>query len=84
MLYEANTLNKIFAQSTAAIKVSHNLIFCLKISNDWDSLISFGSACHNFFPMYLMVSMPYEDILTLDKARLLFSRFIIYFVYTCS
>ena len=25
------------------------LIFCLKISSDWDSLISVGSVCHNFF-----------------------------------
>ena len=26
-----------------------NLIFCLKISSDWGSLISVGSVCHNFF-----------------------------------
>ena len=25
------------------------LTFCLKISSDWDSLISVGSNCHNFF-----------------------------------
>ena len=46
----------------------------MKISGDWDSLISVGSACHSFFPIYLMVSMPYNVVLALGKTRLLFSR----------
>ena len=51
-----------------------NLIFCLKTSSDWDSLISVGSTCHNFFPIYLTVSMPYNVVLALGKVRLLLSR----------
>ena len=74
MLYEANTWNKFLHNLQLQSKFLINLTFSLKISNDWDSLISFGSVCHNFFPRYLIVSMPYEVVLTLGKARLLFSR----------
>ena len=51
-----------------------NFNFCLKIFSDWNSLISVGSVCHNLFPIFQMVSMPYKVVLALDKARLLFSR----------
>ena len=51
-----------------------NLIFCLKTSSDLDSLISVGSTCHNFFPIYLTVSMSYNVVFALGKVRLLLSR----------
>ena len=55
-------------------KLLINLIICWKISSDWASLISVGSTCHNFFPIYLTVSIPYNVVLALGKVRLLLSR----------
>ena len=51
-----------------------DLMFCLKMSGEWDSLISIGSGYHNFFPINLMVPMSKTVVLALGKARLLFSR----------
>ena len=49
-------------------------ILLLKVSNDWDSLISFGRTSHNFGPTNLTVSMPYRFVLALGKTRLVLPR----------
>jgi len=45
------------------------LIFILKISNVWDSLISFGRVCHDFWPANLTVLMPYRFALALGETK---------------
>ena len=67
-------LNKTFTKFTAAIKSFDRLNIYIKISNDWDCLISLGRVCHNFWPINLIVSMPYKLLLALGKTRLLLLR----------
>ena len=49
------------------------LIFLLKISNVCDSLISFGTLSHNFWPTNLTVLIP-RFVLALGKTRLMLLR----------
>ena len=54
-----------------------NLIFCLKICSDWDTLIKYGSSVrHNFFTNKPNGACARQSCLYLrqGKARLLFSR----------
>ena len=55
-----------------SLGVSVISFLCSKISSDWDS--DFDWSCLPwFFPIYLVVSMPYTVVLALGKARLAFS-----------
>ena len=49
-------------------------MFLLKISNVWDSLISFGRVCHNFWPTDRTVSPPCRFVIALGKTRLVLPR----------
>ena len=51
-----------------------DLIFLLNISDDWDSLISFGKICHNFLTNKSACSCLIEDLVSHAKLYLSIKR----------